>query len=105
MKKKRARMTIEWDLDAIPGFNHGPEDMVDSIQCHLDGTIPHYNPQVTVTGETFMVDRPYNPIRLESGLPWRTARNTVNRMLAQGVHADLTPNGNQFSVYIHPEER
>lgn len=48
MIKKRASLTVEWDLDFVPGWNDNPHDLAALLQRYLDGTIPHYNPTVKV---------------------------------------------------------
>ena len=46
MRTKRNVIRVEVDLDAIPGFNHDPQDMVAIIQKELNRMVPHYNPNV-----------------------------------------------------------
>ena len=59
MRKKRNVIRVEVDLDAIPGFNHEPEDMVAIIQQELTRMVPHYKPNVVHERV-----REYDPVRV-----------------------------------------
>lgn len=47
LPRTRAKLTVEWDLDPVPGWNDNPQDLVTHLQHHLDIAMPHYNPNVT----------------------------------------------------------
>ena len=51
LSRRRVRLVVEVDLDPVPGWGNVAEDFRDGIQRHLDDSIPHYNPAVTVEGE------------------------------------------------------
>jgi hypothetical protein len=46
MKRKRVVLTVQFDLDPIPGANHESSDAVRWLQRLLDNSIPHYKPEV-----------------------------------------------------------
>lgn len=47
LPRTRAKLTVEWDLDPVPGWNDNPRDLVTNLQHHLNSAMPHYNPKVT----------------------------------------------------------
>lgn len=47
-KPDRYAYLVEIDRDHVPGWNHQPEDMQWSLQKHLEATVGHYNPTVTI---------------------------------------------------------
>lgn len=47
LPRTRAKLTVEWDLDPVPGWNDNPQDLVTNLQHHLNSAMPHYNPNVT----------------------------------------------------------
>lgn len=51
VKRTRARMVVEWDLDPVYGWNHQPEDVVRLVQRYLEDGIPHYRPTVTLNSD------------------------------------------------------
>lgn len=46
MLKRRNVITVEVNLDDIPGWNYDPDDMVKMLQYELDRAVPHYKPVV-----------------------------------------------------------
>lgn len=48
MVAQEAKLTVTWNLDPVPGWNHTPADLVRLLQSILDERIPHYDPQVEV---------------------------------------------------------
>lgn len=46
MPTRKTVLLIQVDLDAVPGAFHTPESAKTHIQNILNGTIPHYDPQV-----------------------------------------------------------
>ena len=44
----RIKILVEVDTDQVPGWGYDPEDYVKHIRSHLDRSIPHYNPVVTL---------------------------------------------------------
>ena len=51
MKGPRARIIVEVNTDAIPGWGAHPQDFADLIQRKLDETVPHYEPKVYVDND------------------------------------------------------
>jgi len=47
LRRKRARLVIEVDLDPVPGWGNTPEDYRALTQRLLDDAIGHYHPTVT----------------------------------------------------------
>lgn len=47
MKRVRAAIIVEVDLDPVPGWGNSVEDYVALIQRQLDESIPWYHPNVT----------------------------------------------------------
>lgn len=50
MKRERSRLIVEIDLDPVPGWGNRPEDHLEYVRRILNGSIPHYNPTVTIEG-------------------------------------------------------
>lgn len=48
MLGKRIRIIVEVSTDQVPGWGYNAEDYVTLIDRHLQSTIPHYNPTVTL---------------------------------------------------------
>lgn len=48
MTRKRVRLTVEFDLDPLPGTNHTEEDARKWLLVTLTRAIPHYNPVVLI---------------------------------------------------------
>lgn len=46
MKYKLSVIEVKIRIDPVPGWGHEPEDHVRHIKNHLDGTVPHYKPEV-----------------------------------------------------------
>lgn len=40
-------ITIEIDLDPVPGWGNNPEDHKMMLERYLNETVPHYNPKIT----------------------------------------------------------
>lgn len=47
----RITLTVEIDLDPIPGALHTADDMRTQVQSHLDLIVGHYRPVVIVTDD------------------------------------------------------
>ncbi len=45
MLGRKVTVEISWHLDAIPGWNHQPEDVVEMLRREL-GRIEHYEPSL-----------------------------------------------------------
>jgi len=48
MPRKRITLTVEVELDDVPGVFHEPESAQRVIQDILENSIPHYEPTVTI---------------------------------------------------------
>lgn len=48
MKRQRAVIAVEVDLDPVPGWGNDAEDYAAAIRQWADNAIPHYNPTVEV---------------------------------------------------------
>lgn len=46
----RIYILVAVNTDQVPGWGHDPEDYVKHIEKHLDQTIKHYDPKVTLLG-------------------------------------------------------
>lgn len=46
--KPRVTLSVSIELDGLPGFGFHGEDFARHVQEVLSGTIPHYNPVVTI---------------------------------------------------------
>src|SRR5688572_6905830 len=47
VERNRIKVTVEVDLDMLPGFGYDPDSWVNYIQSLLNQTVPHYHPKVT----------------------------------------------------------
>ena len=45
---RRVRLTVDIDLDMVPGFGHEAGDWQAWLQVYLDRTVGHYCPEVQV---------------------------------------------------------
>lgn len=61
MKRTRAFILVEVEMDPVPGWGNDHEDYVNHIQRLLDQTIPHYNPIVTFLRVEKPSDEPVLP--------------------------------------------
>lgn len=57
---KRVTLTVEVDLDPIPGAFHTIENAAEHVQRMLDHAVPHYNPKVTPVVLSQLVEPPSN---------------------------------------------
>jgi hypothetical protein len=48
MDRTKVKLTIEVELDPIPGVFSTPESAEETLQDILENCIPHYNPTVTL---------------------------------------------------------
>ncbi len=46
--KRRITITVEVDLDPVPGWGNDPDDFRRMIESDLKRSIPHYHPVVAV---------------------------------------------------------
>lgn len=46
--KPRSRLTVEIDIDPVPGWGDNSDDHRALVQRLLDEAVPHYNPTVTI---------------------------------------------------------
>ena len=51
MKKQRAQIMIEIDLDPVEGWGHDADDHIKALQHYLERTTPHYNPTVSLISD------------------------------------------------------
>lgn len=56
MIRKRATITVDINLDGVPGLFFQASDFKDLIQQYLEQTVPHYMPDVRVTNDGVMTD-------------------------------------------------
>lgn len=47
MQRQRVTLTVQVDLDPVPGTFHTKESAVEQVQHILYSSIPHYRPLVT----------------------------------------------------------
>ena len=52
MKGRRITLTVEVNLDPVPGAFHTAEDMTERLQAMLTHAFPWYDPKVTLTEES-----------------------------------------------------
>lgn len=48
-ERRKAYLTVEIELDDVPGAFHTIESAVDHVQIILDHQVGHYNPKVSQT--------------------------------------------------------
>lgn len=48
---RKAQVTVTWNLDEVPGWNHDPLDFQLWLQKMLSDSMPHYNPVVTADSD------------------------------------------------------
>lgn len=48
MRRRRARIAVDIDLDPVPGFGHDAESMAAGIRRVIIDSLGNYNPEVTV---------------------------------------------------------
>jgi hypothetical protein len=47
-ERPRVRLTVEADIDPVPGWGDNPQDWQALVQRLLDEAVPHYHPVVTI---------------------------------------------------------
>lgn len=51
MERTRIKLTVYVDLDPVPGTFHTKESAQNAVRNILNGSIPHYNPLVSIAEE------------------------------------------------------
>lgn len=52
MQKYRVALTVEVDIDPVPGWGDNADDWQRHVQRFMDESVSHYNPVVTIAGVT-----------------------------------------------------